>query len=267
MEQEYSQIVYNLQFSDFLKHVELTDELMSLLKSHPCSYMLHDIKKLENKGEMKVRIFSVFANERDNCDKLADILDKSKQKIAADKLRKFNKTETLMEYVNDIELSVAVSISKRSDTTHTFKMDSNPRGKALIIVNIPELMNEAKRFEFILTKLLFDVQPICALKSSKEIDKVLDDLANETHDGDAFFLMFIGHGYQDKIRGYGGDSAKVNDYKRMFIIYSCAKGSLTLLRLEQDLETDKVNVPEIQIPDYKKDLYFNPGIYNSTSEN
>ncbi|CAG2167634.1 unnamed protein product, partial [Oppiella nova] len=225
--------------------------------------MLDDITKLANKGEMKVRIFSVFAYERDNCDKLADILDQSGQKIAADKLREFNKSEALMEYVNDIELSVAGSISKRSDTTHTFKMDSNPRGKALIIVNIPELMNEAKRFEFILTKLHFDVQPICALKSSIEIDKVLDDLANDTHDGDAFFMMFIGHGYQDKICGYGGDSvfsknelsincildkfseqkysllpfsihlrdkAKVNDYKRMFIIYSTAKGTEALYK-------------------------------------
>ena len=40
-----------------------------------------------------------------------------------------------------------------------------------------------------------------------------------------------------------------------------------MLRLEQDLETDEVNVPKIQIPVYKKDLYFNPGIYDSTSEN
>ncbi|CAG2176810.1 unnamed protein product, partial [Oppiella nova] len=149
-----------------------------------------NILKLPSKEEMKVRIFSVIANERDNCNKLADMLEESGQKIAADKLRKFNKSETLME----------------SDTTHTFKMDSNPREKALIIVNIPELFKEAKRFEFILTKLHFDVQPICALKSSKDLDKVLDDLANDKHDGDAFFLMFIGHGYQDKICGYGGDS-------------------------------------------------------------
>ncbi|CAG2175188.1 unnamed protein product [Oppiella nova] len=187
-------------------------------------------------------------------------------------------------------------------------------------------------------------------KSHKEINAILDEVASAKHDGDAFFMMFIGHGHDNKIRG--NDDKPKNELAidaildkfseskcmelqgkpKIFVFICCRTGEhgaqtlysedskdiesletklfqetpslrqesdpdslrllpfievlgtlvtpildghlairshnlRTIVRLEDDLKSleGRASDPEIVIPSYKKDLYFNPGIYDTTN--
>ncbi|CAG2165627.1 unnamed protein product [Oppiella nova] len=224
---------------------------MNLLKTHPCAYMLPDIEELKNEREKIIRIFSTFVLNRHNCTKMADILEQSGQTKHAKWLRDFNQSEPVWHYSDEVNLQVTKSTTMNSATTVLLKMDSKPRGKAVIFVNIKSLLKEAERFKYILQQLEFDVDDIIAQCSNKVMRDKLGELAIMNHDKhDAFFMMFIGHGQNEELCctdknvpikdiAYMFSEANClelrnkpkifvfnccrigNDTKRMFMIYSC----------------------------------------------
>ncbi|CAG2161379.1 unnamed protein product, partial [Oppiella nova] len=102
-------------------------------------------------------------------------------------------------------------------------MEGTPRGRAIIFVTVDDLLNESLRFKWILEKMFFKVdihrQLTCA-----QISDILDVVSNEKHDGDAFIMMFIGHGYDEKIQGWqerDGDELAISKIVDKFSENNC----------------------------------------------
>ncbi|CAG2179455.1 unnamed protein product, partial [Oppiella nova] len=201
MEQEGPRIKFNKEFSEFIKDIDLSETFLQLLEKHPCAYMLPDIQNFDTDSERKIRIFSEFTREREHCNVLANMLQQSGQVCAADQLRTFNKSETVIDYTDEVELSVTPAITLRSGTSRCYTMDSIPRGMALLFITVDELMKEGKRFECIFNQLYFNVT-IHVNKTCQQISEILDKAVDAEHN-DTFIMMFMGHGFDEKIQGWG----------------------------------------------------------------
>ncbi|CAG2113584.1 unnamed protein product [Medioppia subpectinata] len=206
MDQEGPRAIFNEKFHEFIKGVQLNDQFMDQLKEHPCKYLLQSIENFDDVAK-KCRIFSEFTLVRDNTEQLAVALELSGQKQAADQLRLFNLSERPWPYSHNINLTVVPARALRSDTSKQCKMETKPRGVALVFVTIPELYNEAERFRSIYEQLEFTAYLHQGF-SRDEIFAELTDMAQSKgkyagkYKGDAFIMMFIGHGFNESIIGW-----------------------------------------------------------------
>ncbi|CAG2167963.1 unnamed protein product [Oppiella nova] len=157
--------------------------------------MINSNQELSEEAK-NVFIFLEFTRDRDPCNKLAEILAESGQLGAAQQLRDYNRSEQPMVYQDQIQLDLSM-----------YKMDSNPRGKAVIFVQdikytnesiVVNLDNEGLRFRHIFDQLGYDTQ-IHMRKSCTEIMTTLIEYATSEHPGDSFIMMFTGHGFDGKI--------------------------------------------------------------------
>ncbi|CAG2108111.1 unnamed protein product [Medioppia subpectinata] len=225
MEQELQRKKFNENFFEFIHEVKLNPQFLQLLETHPCKYMLNDLEKFKsNPTAQKCRIFSEFTRERNNCSLLAQMLEDSDQPEAANKLREYNTSEDPWDYVNTIDLKVVPAITLRSGYSRWYTMDGRQRGRALIFVTIDVLHKEAQRFESILKQMYFNVE-IHSLLKCNQIEAVLNTAAEYEHKGDAFIVMFIGHGGDEKIKGYGetpGDELAISKIVDKFSERKCS---------------------------------------------
>ena len=92
-----------------------------------------------------------------------------------------------------------------SDKTHTYPMTRKPRGKAVIINNMRKyLFNESQRFEHVFRELQFDVILINEINAELMVERI-QAIKDEITDYDqAFILMVISHGENEKILGFDG---------------------------------------------------------------
>ncbi|CAG2107124.1 unnamed protein product [Medioppia subpectinata] len=223
MEQEGPRIRFNKIFFEYISTVTLSSQFMNLLRTHPCEYMLDDVKNFRDETAKKCRIFGEFTRERDHCSKLADILEKSGQLEAANQLREYNTSEKPWKYKDIIDLQVVKAVTLRSGHSRWYTMDGRQRGRALIFVTIDVLHKEAQRFESILKQMYFEVE-IYPRLTADQIEAVLEVEANHQHEGDAFIMMFIGHGGDEKIKGYGetpGDELAISKIVDKFSEKNC----------------------------------------------
>ncbi|CAG2107591.1 unnamed protein product, partial [Medioppia subpectinata] len=202
---------YKTLYQLFLMTVKRMDEEFKYV----CYYGLRDDrptinmfttnkKKFPNDLAKKCRIFSEFTLVRNNTEVLAKALDKSGQAAAAKQLRQFNQSDTLWPNKYDIYLDVTPALSLRTNTSQALKMDAKPRGVALVFVIEPDLYLEAERFS--------------------EVAKL------DKYKGDAFVMMFIGHGYNERIIGWSAqpqwppapdDVLPIKDIVAMFCELKC----------------------------------------------
>ncbi|CAG2169991.1 unnamed protein product [Oppiella nova] len=137
-----------------------------------------------------------------------------------------------MAYQDQINLDVNRAIILRSATTRWYKMDSNPRGKAVIFVQdikyttepiVVDLGNEGLRFKHIFNQLGYDTQ-VHMRKSSTEIMSTLNEYATSEHPGDSFIVMFTGHGFNGNICGndnYEHDVLPIQNVLDLFSEKNC----------------------------------------------
>ncbi|CAG2169363.1 unnamed protein product [Oppiella nova] len=218
-----------------------------------------------------------FTRDRIPCYELADILSECNQGKAADKLRRYNKSEIFMEYVeNGRDLRVIKAKTLRSGVR-----SPEPRGVALIILNEVTLKTEADRFASIYNQLDFDViynvrtEFLTCNEIALLLSEVRQKISKDKREHDAFILMFIGHGVNDSIQGkesWFGDGysyfgralshniAQFAWYKDMDEIFR-----KTILRMEQDFMATfgactLHRNPEMRQFACERLLFFNPGL-------
>ncbi|CAG2108958.1 unnamed protein product [Medioppia subpectinata] len=226
MDQEGPRVDFNKAFYEFITGVELTEKFMNQLSEHPCHYLLPSLENFPDDVAKKCRIFSEFTLVRDNTERLAEALEQSGQADAAKQLRKFNLSEKPWANSYDIHLNVEPARALRSDTSKELKMDANPRGVALIFVTEPDLSLEAERFRSICEQLLFEPylhQGFTKMQIVARLTEVAQ--SKKKYKGDAFVMIFIGHGYNEKIIGWsaGGDDnvLPIRDIVDMFSETRC----------------------------------------------
>ncbi|CAG2173722.1 unnamed protein product [Oppiella nova] len=202
MNQEGPRLRFKQNINEYIKDVELSDQLVALLRTHPSSDQLDDILKQKELEVKKRQIFLQFTHERYDCDLLADMLQKSGQDRAADKLRQYNKSEEPWSYTNDIKLDVVNAKTLRSGHSTYFRMDSKPRGRAVIFCTIPELRNETLRWQSLLEQIYFRVEIHQGL-TCDGINTVLNAVVDDRNEGDSLIVMFLGHGHDEKVQGSG----------------------------------------------------------------
>ncbi len=116
------------------------------------------------------------------------------QTEAADELEKYNTFPGRMKITNEVEIKV-IQAKAPSVGSDTYRMTKNPRGKCIIINNIPELFKESQRFQYIFKELYFSVQSIDENKglTAEEIRNKLESLAKDKSlaKDDAFLVMII----------------------------------------------------------------------------
>ncbi|CAG2116271.1 unnamed protein product [Medioppia subpectinata] len=114
-----------------------------------------------------------------------------------------DQTEKPWNNLYTINLDVTPGQTLLSNTSNELKMDAKPRGVALIFVTVPELALEAERYRSIFQQLLFEPVICPALTRDQTVAK-LSEMAdtNTKYKGDAFIMMFIGHGYNERIIGW-----------------------------------------------------------------
>jgi hypothetical protein len=116
------------------------------------------------------------------------------QTEAADELEKYNTSPGRMKITTEVEIKVNQAKAEIKGTLY-YPMTKKPRGKCIIINNIPELFKESQRFECIFEELYFSVQSIDENKelTAEEILNRLKSLAKDKSlsKDEAFLVMII----------------------------------------------------------------------------
>ncbi|CAG2171764.1 unnamed protein product [Oppiella nova] len=99
-------------------------------------------------------------------------------------------------------------------------MESIPRGKAFIFVAVKELLNEAKRFASVYRQLYFDVE-IHLIQNCQQMVSPLQIVANQAYQGNALIVMYIGHGYDEKIWINDGEEQRICNIVDIFSVGKC----------------------------------------------
>jgi hypothetical protein len=127
------------------------------------------------------------------------------QTEVADELEKYNTSPGRMEITTKVEIEVTQVKAEMKGTLY-YSMTKNPRGKCIIINNMPDLLLESQRFEHIFKTLYFEVEPIentlemTAQQISDKLISVANDKKLTKHE--ALLVMVISHGEDEKVLGY-----------------------------------------------------------------
>ncbi len=125
---------------------------------------------------------------------MVNLLRSLGQTEAADELEKYNTSPGRMEVTTKVEIEVT-QVKAEIKGSKSYSMTKNPRGKCIIINNIPDLFKESQRFEYIFKTLYFSVQSIDENKelTAVEIRNRLKSLAEDRSlaKDEAFLVMII----------------------------------------------------------------------------
>ncbi len=184
----------------------------------------------------KIYILLEFTRLRSTCEEMVHLLRSLGQTEAADELEKYNTSPGRMEITTEVEIKITQAKAETKGTLF-YPMTKKTRGKCIIINNIPELLNESKRFEFIFKKLFFDVEPIentfkiTAQEIRDKLKAVAKDKKLAKHE--ALLVMVISHGGDEKVLGYnayrppedelfdGSDVIKISEIVDIFAEKKC----------------------------------------------
>jgi len=164
----------------------------------------------------KVYILLEFTRLRSTCEEIVKLLRLSGQTDAANELELYNTSPGHIQVSTEIAIRVTPAKAEMKGTLY-YPMSIKPRGKCIIINNIVKYYNnnlmensglykESKRFESIFTQLYFDVEPINstvgmnvkAIRDKLELISRNKSLAKD----EAFVVMIISHGRDEKVLGY-----------------------------------------------------------------
>jgi hypothetical protein len=115
------------------------------------------------------------------------------QTEAADELEKYNTSPGRMKITTEVKIKVTQAKASIKGS-NIYPMTKNPRGKCIIINNIPELFKESQRFQYIFKELFFDVEPIentCEMTAQQISDKLKSVAEDKRLAKDEAFLVMI----------------------------------------------------------------------------
>jgi hypothetical protein len=153
-------------------------------------------------------------------------LRKSGQTEAANKLQIYNTSSGTLLFSDlsyEAEILVNRAVYPMSESmTLPYSMIRNPRGKFIIINNIPELAKQTKRFKHVFKELYF-IPESHENKTIMEIKTILEKFSEDPNiaNYDAFAFMIVTHGEDEKVlgfnafRGVNDPERDVNDHMKM----------------------------------------------------
>jgi hypothetical protein len=153
-------------------------------------------------------------------------LRKSGQIEAANELQIYNTSSGTLLFSDlsyEAEILVNRAVYPMSESmTLPYSMIRNPRGKFIIINNIPELAKQTKRFKHIFKELYF-IPESHENKTILEIKTILEEFSEDENiaNYDAFAFMIVTHGEDEKVlgfnacRGVNDPERDVNDHMKM----------------------------------------------------
>ncbi|CAG2163795.1 unnamed protein product [Oppiella nova] len=253
MDKPEVRIRFMQNMDQFLSRVTLSPLFMTLLENHTCAHnLIKALQEITDITAKKVFIFTEFNRDRNACNELVDFLKRSGQYHAARELELYNQWTEPLVYSQDVRLIVKKAHTFRSGASRWFVMDGAPRGRVLLFLQVPDLQNEADRFDDLFQKLFFSVD-VYKNYSCDEIVDTLKTVSEGEFKKDALIVMFIGHGRDQMVQGNGAsdeihikklvDLFSENKYTgvnpqepvvdrewmdgttRTFICYACADGT------------------------------------------
>ena len=104
-------------------------------------------------------------------------------------------------------LEVVKCLAPKKDLSNCYNLVKKFRGKCILINNVENLNNETNRFKNLFEQLNFTVQVITNMSADnlkKELKAITDDASSQMSlkDSEAFVLMAISHGEDEKVLGY-----------------------------------------------------------------
>ncbi|CAG2162910.1 unnamed protein product [Oppiella nova] len=158
------------------------------------------ILNLNTEREKILFILLEFTRERSTCETIVDLLVESNQNGVAQIILKCNTSMGPNSPKNSTEIAVTKCKSPKKGSNF-YPMLKMPRGKFIIINNINELAKETQRFNSVFSQLHFDIFVYNHLTA-------VDIETNLRHNSriidkncDAFGLMIISHGEDERILG------------------------------------------------------------------
>ncbi|CAG2174909.1 unnamed protein product [Oppiella nova] len=210
----------------FLPLVTLSPFFEALLKTHTCAHnLIGALEGMTDISAKKVFIFTEFNRDRNACNELVDFLRKSGQPDAARELELYNQWTAPPVYSQDVRLTVKKAHTFRSGESRWFVMNGAPRGRVLLFLQVPDLQNEADRFDDLFQKLFFSVK----VYRNYSCDQIVDTLKTASEGEfkeDALIVMFIGHGRDQMVQG-NGPSDEIH-IKKLVDLFSENKCHVTL---------------------------------------
>jgi len=183
-------------------------------------------KGLTNEGK-KYYIILELTKERLSCGEIVELLKQTGQIEVAEKLKFFNTSPGLLD-IWSMSRDVIIPVERAKipkGTSLYYEMSKNPRGKCIIINNVPDLVyNQTQRFKHIFEELYFNVITFHCL-NAEQIKSQLEIIADDesTVEDDALVVMIITHGEDEKMMGYDActdnnseDMMKVSDVVDIF---------------------------------------------------
>ncbi|CAG2103091.1 unnamed protein product [Medioppia subpectinata] len=206
MEKITNRDLYFRDFIEFKDLVELNAKLVADLREHPyfCDDMTKVVEKLATDSEKLVFILVWFTRSRSTCGEFIRLLAESGQKETAQRLLTYNTSkghnvESGFRICPEIEVQKARSPMMGS---LYYKMDQKPRGKCIILNNVPkECHMESNRFKYIFEKLHFQVIEGYNWTAKQMVINLREIIEKEDKSCQALVVMIISHGLEEKIMG------------------------------------------------------------------
>ncbi len=178
----------------------------------------------------KLFILLEFTRMRQSCETVANLLKESGQKDVAEELVKYNTSPGILIFLDlnyEVEIPVEEAVVPMKGSG-PYQMLRNPRGKFIIINNMPELARQTERFKHIFKKLYF-ISESHDNKTVKEIKTILEEFSEDPNiaNYDAFAFMIVTHGEDEKIFGFDAcrnandPKRDVEDFMKMSEIVNC----------------------------------------------
>ncbi len=153
------------------------------------------MKKFTDQSTQKALILSEFTRYRSTCEEMVLLLRSLGQNEVADELEKYNTSPGRMQITTEVEIKVTQAKALIKGTLF-YEMTKNPRGKCIIINNMPNLFKESQRFEYIFTELCFSVQSNRTENKGLTAEEIRNELKSLAKDrslakDEAFLVMII----------------------------------------------------------------------------
>jgi hypothetical protein len=149
---------------------------------------------LDSNEEKKVFILLELTRERDTCNAIIDLLRETAQKEAAKELQKYNTSSGLLD-ISKLSSEEKIGVNRAIHSavgSRPYPMSRKPRGKFVIVNNIPDLQKESKRFQHVFNELYFTpiaFENLSANQIENELKKISNDPSLENDN--AFVFMII----------------------------------------------------------------------------
>ncbi|CAG2164263.1 unnamed protein product [Oppiella nova] len=209
----------NIQGELFDVEVHTIDDNRSLAYSSNNMQYLAQIQENENRNKILVKEIRCELKEQG---RLTQFLNDTGLHREAIGMAEIFHMEQPWPYTHGMDLKVINAKILRSGNSRYFSMDSSPRGRAIVFLTVDGLKEEVDRWKSIFEQLDFRCD-VYEKATCSQIRDVLSGVSCQRFDTDALLVMFIGGGYDEKIRGFCRkpqqiENISLNGHNRTYLI-------------------------------------------------